>query len=1238
MALLTFTAKAQAAPPVLWEKCTTGSAAGECVIPRGLASDPDTGHLYVTNQENRRIEEFDVWGTFVRAFGWGVIDGSPALQTCDELTECSAGLSGSGPGEFKGFGAQGIAIDSERDVYVVDVLNSRLQKFGLSGSEAQFEWMVGGGVNQGPNNPGNLCTAAHIAGSDTCGAGSEGSDPSQFGWPNVGTKVAIGSYIAVDAAGTATAADDIVYVGDEERIQEFDTDGAYQGEIALPGETVQSLAIDPSSGDLYVAFQNKGFVNGEANPPDIHRLDPDTDSVIDTLEVGIPTAVAVGPEGDVYVFDDEAPGGDSEPGNHIVRVLQFDSAGNKVGIFDQNTKPFLDGGYDKFEESTGLAIGTACGLDGDELYLSNANFNKSFVRAYGPPPDPGLCPPPANPPSIADSFALSVDTDAATLKAEINPRFWPDATYYLQYGTSDCSLGGCASEPAPPGTELTSEVVDAEFPAEVELSGLSPDTTYHYRFIAQSSGGGPVFGPDQTFTTFPEPAAPNTSCPNQALRTGPSAALPDCRAYELVSPLQKDGNINVFPWEAENFNQATPEGGAFSYSSAHAFGDPVSSDWTSQYLAERDPEAGWQSHSLNPPRYGVSLYSFARQMPHIQGFSEDLCSAFFVNETDNPVAVGDQPGYPDLYRRRNCEEPEEFETLTLEPPKNLPAGKNDSYWPRVQGFSADGSKVFLRANGELLSSSPAGNLFSLYLYSEGALRLVSILPSPGGTKPGAAPTLHSSLGTPDGPELKAERSTLARAVSEDGSRVYWSTSNTSSLGTGGSSGPGRIYLRLNPDRAQSPIVDGDCTNLDTRACTLPVSETVDPGPARFWTATPDGSRALFSFDGTKGSIDSPHGSELYLYDLASESSTLIAGGLLPSAGGASRGVGGVLATSEDLSRIYLVSTEVLDEGASAGKRNLYLYEEGAGFAFITTLAAAVSAGDNEPDHGDADEFTYTPEPFGRLAHATADGEVLVFMSNASLTGIENADAVSGEHDAQVFRYEAGADQPRCVSCNPTEARPIGRLVESPVAGAHPFWLAARIPGWEYSLHESRILSADGSRLFFESFDRLLPEDENPGTDVYQWQAPGTGDCEMTDPNFFAVNEGCLSLISTGQGESDFSFLDASATGDDVFIGTNQDLVSVDEDLADVYDARVGGGFAFPPVPPPCLGDACQGAAAPAPSTPSAGSAVFFGPPNQGKNRGGPKGCPKGKRKVRRRGKVRCVKPRRRASREGRAQR
>ena len=39
------------------------------------------------------------------------------------------------------------------------------------------------------------------------------------------------------------------------------------------------------------------------------------------------------------------------------------------------------------------------------------------------------------------------------------------------------------------------------------------------------------------------PLASAETCPNAAYRVGPSANLPDCRAYEQVTPVEKDGGI-----------------------------------------------------------------------------------------------------------------------------------------------------------------------------------------------------------------------------------------------------------------------------------------------------------------------------------------------------------------------------------------------------------------------------------------------------------------------------------------------------------------------------------------------------------------------------------------------------------------------------------------------------------------------------------------------------------------------
>jgi hypothetical protein len=92
-------------------------------------------------------------------------------------------------------------------------------------------------------------------------------------------------------------------------------------------------------------------------------------------------------------------------------------------------------------------------------------------------------------------------------------------------------------------------------------------------------------------------------------------------------------------------------------------------------------------------------------------------------------------------------------------------------------------------------------------------------------------------------------------------------------------------------------------------------------------------------------------------------------------------------------------------------------------------------------------------------------------------------------------------------------------------------------------------------------------------------------------------------------------------GCDVFFTTSV-LLPQDPGQIDVYDARVGGGFPQPVTLPICEGETCQGPSNPPPEFPTPASATFNGPGNVKPK---PKRCPKGKRKVKRKGKVRCVK-------------
>ena len=92
----------------------------------------------------------------------------------------------------------------------------------------------------------------------------------------------------------------------------------------------------------------------------------------------------------------------------------------------------------------------------------------------------------------------------------------------------------------------------------------------------------------------------------------------------------------------------------------------------------------------------------------------------------------------------------------------------------------------------------------------------------------------------------------------------------------------------------------------------------------------------------------------------------------------------------------------------------------------------------------------------------------------------------------------------------------------------------------------------------------------------------------------------------------------------------------------LYDARIGGGFEFPPPPKPCPLEVCQGTPKGAPEEAAPGTATITGVGNAA--RPGRIACAKPKRKVHRKGKTRCVKPargkanRKRANHERRTQR
>lgn len=965
-------------------------------------------------------------------------------------------------------------------------------------------------------------------------------------------------------------------------------------------------------------------------------------------------------------------------------------------------------------------------------------------------------------PQFGQLYATAVGTDSAILHAALNPQGIPtvgwfeyvdDAAY--QQDLKEGGDGFAAAAKAPDVDQGQAPLAfgpGEDFAArQATIDSLQPATLYHYRLVADNPLAPPALGKEvKALRTFAPAAA--AACPNAASRIGLGALLPDCRAYEMVSPLDKaSGDIHLLETTLAQLavlEQASLSGDKLAYGSYRSFGGNASAPYTSQYIAQRIPGLEWRTHPIDSPR-GVSrgLFDFDTEFG---AFSADLCEAWKMSFADPPLAEGALAGSTNLYRRTDelCSEDGAAHYEALAP--------NPSGPPREQllGVSADGTHAIFSSLWELAPGGTEGQA-QLYESLQGSSpRFVCVLPDgaplsetctagtlTGGHEPGAqigrisadgervfwaaldggeaklylrqnsaepeSARLHgaaSGKGDLIGPAAgagnvingsalvkgaKAESGAFAVGqkisdsggaipaaativkIEETGAGVFTLTlsaaAKATKLGdplTGQASekvsgiltetgafeagqeisapgippattviscspacGPEATSLTLSvkatrTEPAASLSATSPCTEAATKACTIPVSAAAEEAQGTsaswFWGAAADGSKAIFSTGNLRAGE-----ATLYEFDVDGETTTPIAAGVF-----------GVMGISEDAKRVYFASSKVLTgeeensngDKAQAGKANLYLLEAGGGTEFIGTLAGADQ------------ETTIRNQPYREhTALIAPDGAHAAFASFAPLSGYDNTEAAEddcegvGKGDAcrEIYRYDAESNQLLCVSCNPSGARPAG---------------SSTIPDWVTAMHASRVLSDDGARLFFESADALTPRDTNGQVDVYQWEEAGAGppgaECTESLPTYSAQDEGCVSLISSGQNPQDSRFVEADPSGANVFIATGSGLLPQDPGGVDIYDARVNGGLPIPQGPPPsCEDEACQGVTE-APNDPTPASLSFEGAGNVREEPAAqrPKPCAKGK--VKRHG--RCVarkhaaKKHKRAKRHGRA--
>jgi WD40-like Beta Propeller Repeat len=757
-------------------------------------------------------------------------------------------------------------------------------------------------------------------------------------------------------------------------------------------------------------------------------------------------------------------------------------------------------------------------------------------------------------PSIIDSAsATSVNDTSAQLNAEIRPMD-SDTSYHFEYDTSEYATPPSAGHGEPiPASDVSIGKGFADVSVSVQLKNLTAGTAYHYRVVAENARHEVVESTDHVFTT-------QTS--------GPEFSLPDGRAWELVSPPDKHQAVL---WDPSVPNQASEDGSAIAYvANGPIVADPPGNEVAiTAVLSTRGPK-GWSSQDVATPHGTVTGDHFeARAGQEYKLFSSDL--SLGVVEPWGETAL---PPLPESAERTFYERHADGGYEAVVRSANVTSGEKFANKLKFLSAAPDLAHVVLQSTVPLTATAIPGE--GLYEWSAGRppseqLQLVSVLPeSAGGTAASCA-------------ELGGRREdVLRRAISNDGSRVVWSSPPAPGCSGG-------LYLRDTVREETVPIAGGEAT--------FQIASAGEP------------TRVFFTPTKAAG--------ELHVCEVVEEAGKLKCKLPLPDL---APGVqGNVLGSSEDGSYVYFVAGGVLTAA----------HYNGAGWE--SRPVATLSAGD-ENDWGAHGGTLSGAKLDKQTARVSPDGRYVAFMSERSLTGYDNRDALSGERDEEVFLYDWQSNRRVCASCDPTGARPAGvedskeadggagLLVDRQGVWTGPNrWLAGLIPGWTHNglapaLYQSRYLS-DNGRLFFDSPDALVPRDGNGAWDVYQYEPAGVGGCTPSSTTYSPTSGGCVGLISSGSSGEESAFVDASATGGrdaeghegggDVFFQTTAKLVSQDYDTAvDVYDAHECSAAApcLPAAavsPPPCVDtESCRLAPLPQPGIfgPS-GSATFSGAGN-----------------------------------------
>ncbi|HEY5045971.1 MAG TPA: hypothetical protein VII53_08960 [Solirubrobacteraceae bacterium] len=698
---------------------------------------------------------------------------------------------------------------------------------------------------------------------------------------------------------------------------------------------------------------------------------------------------------------------------------------------------------------------------------------------------------------------------------------------------------------------------------------------------------------------LPAPSAlASGGCPNEQVRDESSInpttgqpydlSLSECRAYEMVTPLDKQGFDALYHREGEPAIVAgNGDGiewtGQGDYAGAENY-QVHSSFPTNPYVATRT-STGWTTRSGYP-----SASTIVQPFQAFGGsglYPAELTTEMVCGATE---VISDEEG-PSF----RCGVRGEDGTWTFTP--TYTDLTNSPFHMITFGGSRTGNVYVLQGEeGVPFTSADISSCQGSGSSCGGIYEVTGI----GGPEPKLRLVDVDNAGNMIGPENANAVGALSKepyggayqAISANGEKIFFTATPAEGVPT--------LYARIDGKET------ADISDPSPAECT-----TCNPTPyeGRFQGASANGETVFFTTKQQLVSSDTDEAIDLYEYAFSEPVGHALtqvsAGGLGDATPGAGANVEGVVGVSEDGSHVYFAAGGVLTtlpngrgERAQRFADNLYGYDTET---HETKFVAALSGADSQlwgqstlSGNGTADSH---------LAQITPNGEYLVFDTAAPLiTSGAEADT-SGTQ--QVWRYDFQTGALIRVSVGHE-----GFAADGNVAGYEAVIAPADLLGSPASpaVNEtSRTISEDGETVAFVSAAALQDTDHaagtnttcvhgqrdlGPGCEVYLWQECSGGVCADG-------NAGEVDLISDGVNPEGTIYAGMSADGSNIFFQTWAQLVHQDTDgLGDIYDARVDGGFPAPTPEPSCSGEACQGTQSSSPAFGTPGSQTFTGGGNQ----------------------------------------